>query len=518
MLKKRHISPSAFLSGGTTIVIVFVVVYMMSHADGGDMRVIFNELDLAETSQITAKLESLSIPFKIRADGQQILVSVEDVARARMGLAEAGLPAGGSVGYEVFDKSDVFNATSFLQHVNHTRALEGELVRSIVTLNAISRARVHLVLAKNALFKTEQQKPTASVVLKLKAGAKLMNSQIQAIQNLVAGAVPNLLPDSVTIIDDRGTLLTSACDGDSRNGTARSFEELRASQEARLARGLEALLARTVGIDKVRVEVSIEMDFDHFSENVEVFDPEGQVVRSQQTIEDGTHSGEASDKLRGVTVENALPSDRKGSSEASLGNVSKTQKIEEILNYEISKTTRSLIRDAGIIRRISVAVLVDGMYQKGAEGNFVYTPREAEELEQFKTLVKSAIGFREDRGDSVEIVNLRFITEETPDMEKPTVQQQQQQQQQQQEQFFFWQILVIGGAILMVPLCYFLISSFRSPSSYALQEINAAHFVKGEKELEQSRHKELCEKIRGLVDQDPETVAAIVETWLQRGA
>ncbi|MDR2417324.1 MAG: flagellar M-ring protein FliF [Holosporales bacterium] len=510
VIKDRQKIPLFALWGGSIAIIsLFIILCVFSRSSGSEKRILFNELDLAESSQITKKLESLSIPFEIRADGQQILVNAEDIARARMNLAGEGLPTGGSIGYEVFDKSDAFSATSFVQDVNHTRALEGELVRSIVTLDTIARARVHLVLAKNSLFKTEQQKPTASVVLKLKNGARLKDTQIQAIQNLVAGAVPNLSVDNVTIIDDQGTLLTCA-GGDSRNGTARNFEELRSGQETRLARSLEALLSRTVGVGKVRVEVAIEMDFDHFSENKEIFDPDGQVVRSKQIIEDGTHSADISDKTRATTVENALPNDRKAKVDLSAGSTSKTQKTEEIFNYEISKTTRSLVRETGIIRRISVAVLVDGTYKR-KQGELVYTPRATTELGQLKTLVKSAIGFKSDRGDVVEIVNLRFSKEEADNadaIEEVAIQTGEQKAS----------LLVFALLVGVIILAVFLLYPFRPSRSVANvpKEVSVDDLAQREKPFEAPHRKDLYGKIKELIDRDPETVAAIIETWLQR--
>ncbi|MDR1267666.1 MAG: flagellar M-ring protein FliF [Holosporales bacterium] len=498
--------PNYPLWGGIAAMMGLLALGLLMGQGSDHPCVLFTDLDLSESAKITSKLESLSIPFEIRAEGQQILVNSEDTARARMLLAEEGLPTGGIVGYELFDKSETFGATSFVQKVNHTRALEGELARSIITLNPVARARVHLVMPPKSLFSSEQQNPSSSVVLKLKNGMRLKGSQIQAIQNLVAGAVPDLSVENVTIVDDQGTLLTFAQGGDTRNGATRNLEELRVGQEARLAHNLETLLARTVGIGKVRVEVSIDMDFDRFSENKEIFDPEGQVVRSQQIIEDGANSAENPDKTRGVTVENALPhDDRNRNLLSASASVSQTKKMEEILNYEISRTTQTLVREAGVIRRVSVAVLVDGVYQKqnGAQ-DMTYSPRTKQELDQLKTLVKSAIGFRGDRGDTVEVVNLRFAREDMSeggtDLVAPS----------EESGYPLW-ILVLVLLILLLLVLW--------PSIFEKEKaIPAGERVLETGALPESLEEDLARRVRELIDRDPETAAAIIENWLQQDA
>ncbi|MDR0406856.1 MAG: flagellar M-ring protein FliF [Holosporales bacterium] len=505
--------------GGIAIIGLVFIMCLLSRLGGSEKRVLFSELELTESAKVTAKLESLSIPFDVRADGQQILVNSEDVARARMSLAEEGFLTGGNVGYELFDKGETFSATSFVQNVNHTRALEGELARSITTLSPIARARVHLVMAKKTLFSADSQKTTASVVLKLKSGARLKESQIQAIQNLVAGAVPDLSADHITIVDDQGTLLTYINSGDSRNGIARNFDELRSGQEARLAQSLEMLLSKTVGAGKVRVEVSMEMDFDHFSENKEIFDPDGQVIRSQQLIEDGAHSSDTPDKTRGVTVENALPNDTSAKLNLSAGNTSQTKKTEEIFNYEISKTTRTLVRDTGVVRRLSVAVLVDGTYQKENKGGVIYKPRAVAELEQLKTLIKSAVGFKEDRGDTVEVINLRFATEE---LDTGTSGQTAVASQNEERDISIWIFtLLISIVLLGFFLWYFL--KTKNLASYNLEEEreNTQQEAFLQEEIPSTLNlealpKDLSDKIKELIDRDPETAAAIIENWLQQ--
>jgi flagellar M-ring protein FliF len=325
------------------------------------------------------------------------------VARLRMTVAEAGLPRGGSVGYELFDKSESLGTSSFVQNVNQVRALEGELARTISSIGAIQAARVHLVLPRREMFSREKPEPSASIALKLRGAEKLGKGQIAAIQHLVAAAVPGLKPARISIVDQEGALLARGTGNDAQDG-AGNAEEMRAAYESRLGHTVEELLERSLGPGKVRVEARAEMDFDRITTNQESYDPDGQVVRSTQTVSESNDSAEAGDQP--VTVANNLPDaqNQRGSS----GGRSKTARNEETINYEIGKKVTSHVREAGVVRRLSVAVLVDGTYAAGADGARSYQPRTPEELQQITTLVRSAIGFDQQRGDVVEVVNLRF--------------------------------------------------------------------------------------------------------------
>jgi flagellar M-ring protein FliF len=386
-------------------------VYLGNRISAPNYGLLYSDLDLKDSAQIVQKLEALNVPYELRGDGAQVLVPSEQVARLRMTMAESGLPHGGSVGYELFDKSEALGTTSFVQNINQLRALEGELSRTIGSLASVQAARVHLVLPRRELFSRERQDPSASIVLKLRGADHLAKGQVAAIQHLVAAAVPGLKPGRISIVDSEGNLLARGDDGTTPEAAGLNAEEMRSAYEQRLGRTVEEMLERSLGPGKVRVEVRADMDFDRITTNTESYDPDGQVVRSTQTVSESSDSNENGEQS--VTVANNLPDAQKQGG-GNGGARSKNARNEETINYEISKTVKSQVREAGVVRRLSVAVLVDGTYAAAQDGTRTYQARSPEELQQLTTLVRSAIGYNQQRGDTVEVVNLRFAGAEDP--------------------------------------------------------------------------------------------------------
>jgi flagellar M-ring protein FliF len=386
-------------------------VFISTRLTTPSYALLYGELDLQDSSQIVTKLDALNIPYQLRSNGTQILVPAEQVDRLRLTMAETGLPRGASVGYEIFDKSETLGTSSFVQNVNHLRALEGELARTIGSIGGVQAARVHLVLPQRELFARDKQPPTASIVIKMRSSERLAKNRVAAIQHLVAAAVPGLHPGRVSIVDSDGNLLARGTDDDNGlDATGQSMDERRISYETRLGRSVEEMLERSLGPGRVRAEVHADMDFDRITTNSESYDPDGQVVRSTQTTSDNSDNSDNSDQP--VTVANNLPDAQNAKSGAAAR--SKSAKSEETTNYEISKTVKSQVREAGVVKRLSVAVLVDGITTLAPDGTKNYQPRSPEELKQLTTLVRSAIGFNAERGDTVEVVNLRFSTPEDP--------------------------------------------------------------------------------------------------------
>ncbi len=381
-------------------------IFITARISAPTYSLLYSDLDLRDSSQIVQKLDALNVPYQLRGDGAQILVPADQVARLRMTMAESGLPRGGSIGYELFDKSDMLGTSSFVQNVNHVRALEGELARTISAIGGVQTARVHLVLPRREMFSRERQEPSASIVLKLRGAERLGKGQVAAVQHLVAAAVPGLRPNRISIVDGAGNLLARGTDGGDAQTAGIDGEERRIGYETRMARAVEEMLERSVGFGKVRAEVHAEMDFDRITTSSESYDPDGQVVRSTQTVSESNDSTDAADQS--VTVANNLPDAQ--NAKGSGGARSRNARNEETTNYEITKTVRNQIREGGVVRRLSVAVLVDGTYAPGPDGGArVYQPRSPEEIQLLTTLVRSAIGFDAQRGDTVEVVNMRFI-------------------------------------------------------------------------------------------------------------
>ena len=371
------------------------------------MTPLFTDLTFEDSSAIVRDLERQAIQYQVRNDGAIILVPKDTVTRIRMKLAESGLPKGGGVGYEIFDKSDSLGATSFVQNINHLRALEGELARTIRSIDRVAAARVHLVLPERPLFSRERQEPSASIVLKLRGG--LEAQQVRAIRHLAASAVNGLKPTRVSVVDETGRLLADGADEEGGLGTG--ADERKVAFERRLREQIDNIVSSVVGPGRARVQLTADFDFNRITQTTDKFDPEGRVVRSSQTREETLASSEAREGQ--VTVGNELPGtgqNRPGAGTGGADNANKSdnRKSEEIVNYEISRTTKTEVIEGGRLNRVSVAVLVDGTYAKNDKGESIYTPREKDELERISALVRSAIGFNQKRGDQVEVVNLRF--------------------------------------------------------------------------------------------------------------
>lgn len=377
--------------------------YLTGRASNPELALLYSNLDLADAGKIVSKVESMGIEAEIRGGGSEVYVPSSKVARLRMEMAEVGLPRGGSLGYEIFDKDEALGTSSFVQDINRLRALEGEIARSIGSLAQVQSARVHLVLPRRELFSRDRQEPSASIVLSLNGPGRLNNNRVQAVQHMVAAAVPGLSPEKVSIVDDRGNLLARG-DNSSDILSAGSLDEMRVAYENRLSRIVEGLVEKHVGPGKVRAEIAAVMNFDRIQEQVEEYDPDGQVIRSTQTVSEKEASTEAANN--NVAVENELPG---GAGGAGAGK-SSSDRTEETVNYEITKKIKNHTREIGAVQKVSVAVMVDGSYGPApAEGGTApYTPRSEEEIDQIKTLVKNAIGFNEDRGDTVEVINMKF--------------------------------------------------------------------------------------------------------------
>lgn len=399
---------------GVLFGLIAFFIYLMTRISSPDMSLLYANLDLAESGKIASKLEGLGVQVQVSGDGSQIKVPADQVGRMRMMLAESGLPSGGSIGYEIFDKSDGLGTSSFVQDVNLVRALEGELSRTISIIQGIDVARVSIVLPRRELFSREKQNASASIFLKMSGGKRLSKGQIQAIRQLVAAAIPGLLAQHISIVDNFGTLLAKG-DGDEQGFSgASTADDLRQTYERTLAKNIEILLESSLGPNKAQVKVAAVLNYDKETENTETFDPEGQVIRSSQTLNDASKdtSAAAGDP---ATIQNNLP----GAPGADQGGAtgSSTNRVSETTNYEISKTVKNFVREGGTLQNLSVAVLVDGNYKTAEDGTKTYEPREEAELDKIKTLVKSAIGFKEERGDVVEIVNMAFYTPEIPNLE-----------------------------------------------------------------------------------------------------
>jgi flagellar M-ring protein FliF len=380
-----------------TAALIGFFAFVIMRVTTPQMTTLFTDLSVEDSSSIIKDLERQGIQFEIRNEGTIIMVPKDKVTRLRMKLAEGGLPKGGGVGYEVFDKSDALGTTSFVQNINHLRALEGELARTIRAIDRIQAARVHLVLPERPLFSREAPEPSASIVVRVRGS--LEAQQIRAIRHLVASAVNGLKPQRVSIVDEAGQLLADGAQTDPEQALG---DERRTAFEKRMRKQVEDIVSSVVGSGRARVQLSADFDFNKITQTSDKFDPEGRVLRSSQTREE---SSMTADNNGQVTVNNELPGNQQNNGVAAKD---QSKKTEETNNYEISRTTKTEVTEAGRVNRISVAVLVDGIYSKNDKGELAYTDRTKEQLDRIAALVRSAIGFDQKRGDQVEVVNLRF--------------------------------------------------------------------------------------------------------------
>jgi flagellar M-ring protein FliF len=394
-----------------TLALIGFFSFLMIQMTTPQMVPLFTDLSMDDSASIIKDLDRQAVTYQIKNDGAVIMVPRDNVAKLRMKLAEGGLPKGGGVGYEIFDKSEALGSTTFIQNINHLRALEGELARTIRSLDRVQAARVHLVLPDRPLFSRDKADPSASIVLKVRG--TLEPQQVRAIRHLVATAVSGLKPERISVVDESGKLLADGAEQNAADGAG--TDDRKAAYEKRMRDQVETIVSSVVGPGHARVELAADFDMNRITETSDKYDPEGRVVRSSQTRDEQSASGGSAGGP--VSVGNELPGSGK---QEGGGSSDQNHKTEEIVNYEISRTTKTEVIEAGRVNRISAAVLVDGIYSKNDKGEVVYQPRPKEEIDRIAALVRTAIGFNSKRGDQVEVVNLRFASATPMPIYEPT--------------------------------------------------------------------------------------------------
>lgn len=403
---------------GVSAGVAIAMGLIMARIGAPSMSVLYADLDYAAAQPILERLEQDNVDHQLRDTGARvsILAPRDQISALRMSLAADGLTADHNIGYELFDDNKTLGATSFQQNINRLRALEGELARTLSAINGVRAARVHLVLPERELFARDKQTASASIVIDAPGGVDART--VRAIVNLAASAVPSLSPTRVTVLDSKGQLLASGSEGETDNMITASIEDKKIASQARIRREVEDMVARIVGAENVRVELTADMDFSRVTESAEIIDPDSQTVLSSTTVEETSNSVDPN-RARGVSVANALPGGQ-AFDQAGAPATNATQRTEETTNYEITKTMRNAVREEGlVVKRLSVAVALNGVSEIDANGAPVYTPRSAEEIARIEQLVKSAIGYDEARGDQVSVVDIRFTPSPAPSLDAP---------------------------------------------------------------------------------------------------
>ncbi|MDP8224558.1 MAG: flagellar basal-body MS-ring/collar protein FliF [Candidatus Lernaella stagnicola] len=407
--------------------ISFILIFaVMAIAFGGlvlwaglpEYKLLYQDVTIEDANSITTHLEENRVRYQLSRGGTAISVPAEDYYEARMSLANAGLPSGGAVGYELFDRKGL-GLTEAQMKVAHLRALQGELARTIKQLDPVEHARVHLAMPKETLFVEDKKEATASIVLKLAANAKLDGEQVDGIVFLVSSSVEGLDPGNVTVIDHKGHVLSST--RDKALGSAGNLEDKAHKLERSLESRVETLLARSVGPEKVAARVNVMLDRQQVQRVEEKYDPDSAVVRSQQKVSSGGKSSESQTSGFPGASSN-LPQDQysEGTQQSS-----ENTKTQEIVNYEINRTTATITEPFGALKMLSVAVLIDGTYEEvEKDGKTVkqYVPRTSDEMLTYEEIVKKIVGFTLSRGDQIEIANIQFVSEALGFEEVPTSQ------------------------------------------------------------------------------------------------
>jgi flagellar M-ring protein FliF len=390
--------------GGVALISLLAFAALISVANKTDFRPLFANLTSEDAGEIVKKLKEQKIPYEFSDDGKAVLVPSDKVYELRLSLASEGLPQGGGVGFEIFDRKN-FGMTEFVQKLNYQRALQGELSRTISQIAGVESARVHLALPEKTLFKESEKPATASVVLKMRSNGALRDSEVQGVVHLVSSSIEGMDPDNVTVLDTRGKVLSRNSSADAASKISGSRQESQRAFEKAQEDKLQSLLDKVVGSGKSVARVSASFDFKQVEKFEERYDPETAAVRSEQRSEEKGGTTTTASGVPGVQSNLA----KAASPTSSQGGGTKS---DETLNYEVSRSTARTIEPVGSLAKVSVAILVDGKYDlvPGAKPDAKpkYQPRSPDELQKIEALVKSAVGFNLERGDQVTVANIPF--------------------------------------------------------------------------------------------------------------
>ena len=405
--------------GVAVIAAVMTAVWMWGQQP--DYRVLFSNFSDRDGGAIVAELEKMNIPYKYAEGGGAVLVPADRVHDARLKLASQGLPKGGNVGFELMENQKL-GASQFVERVNFQRAMEGELARSIESVSSVRSARVHLAMPKDSIFVSEQRAPTASVLLNLHPGRTLDQQQVSAIVHLVASSVPELPTKNVTLVDQNGNLLSETGKPASINGMDPSQIKYVQELQQNVVKRIESIITPIVGPSNVRAEATADVDFSRTEQAVESYKPnqtpEAMVIRSQQTSESlngGANSGGVPGALSNQPAAPAtapIVAPGKGSAPATEAAASSNTRKDATVNYEVDKTIQYVQQGSGGLKRLSVAVVVNYKKTTDKAGKVSMKPLTEAETTQITNLVKEAMGYSQERGDTINVVNTPFATTE----------------------------------------------------------------------------------------------------------
>ncbi|MBU4610484.1 flagellar M-ring protein FliF [Achromobacter sp. GG226] len=546
-LDRMKSAPRALLLVGAALLVAVIVAFAL-WSRGPEYRVLFANLAERDGGAIVAALNQMNVPYRFADGSAALMVPAERVHETRLALAAQGLPRGGSVGFELLDNAK-FGASQFTEQVNFQRALEGELARSIASVQSVREARVHLALPRQSMFVRDRQPPTASVMLQLYPGRALDEAQVAAIAHLVSASVPELNTANISIVDQFGRLLSLPV-GEGRGADPAEFRRLREIERG-YAQRIEAILVPLLGPGNAHAQVTADVDFSRREETQEAYrpnqSPDQAAVRSRQSS-DSLQSGAPgpqgvpgaltnqppaattaplTDPAAQANAEGAQTAAAVGTGGANAPAIPTTERRDATVNYEVDRTITHLRHATGTVARLSVAVIVNHL--PDAEGNLQALP--AEQLERLRGLVMQAMGYSEARGDSLELLHSAFVTPVEPEVP-------------------MWQDPVIidlaktaGGWLLFLVIALWLwfglarpllrrqtgtagagtagIAAGGLPGMAGLppdEEAEEAErtIAAAAKARQQSRYDENLQTARDLAVKDPRAVAAVIRTWMEK--
>ena len=374
---------------------------------------LYGNLTGNDSSQVLDALQKAGIPYKVEESNGAVMVPSTEVHNARLKLAASGLPKGNGVGFELFDKEQEMGTSKFIEQARYQHAIEIELARSIMTLRSVRNARVHLAIPKRTVFVRKKDQPTASVILDLYTGHVLGDEQIAAIVHMVAASVPGLAPDQVTVVDQSGDLLSRVTGDSSMALTSSQFEFTRKLEDTYKHR-IEELLSPIVGPGRVRAQVVADVDFTVTEKTQESYKPDTPALRSEQVIMESNGSGVSASGVPGALTNQPPAAGQATDAAATPANSQVSTNQRTTRNYELDKTISHTRSKVGSIRKISVAVLVDDLQKVDGNGTVTRTPLNEDAIKRISGLVREAVGFDANRGDSVNVINASFYVPEEP--------------------------------------------------------------------------------------------------------
>lgn len=531
---------------------IAVVIALAMWAKTPDYRVLYSNINDRDGGAIVAQLGQMNIPYRFTDNGSALLIPADKVYETRLRLAQQGLPKGGAVGFELLDQ-EKFGISQFSEQINYQRALEGELSRTIETLGPVASARVHLAIPKPSLFVREQKAPSASVTLNLQAGRALDDGQISAIVYMVSSSVSGLPPDGVTVVDQNGRLLTQS--GGSARDLNTSQLKFASEVENLYQRRIEAILLPVVGAGNIHAQVTAQLDFSSIEQTEEQYQPnqapDRAAVRSKQSSNSEQRGAGAAGGVPGALTNQPSPTPTApitGQANNAAGNAGgannnaaagqqqnagsttgtaatsapSSSRADSTINYEVDRTIRHTKQSAGSLQRLSVAVVVN--YQPGEDGKPVAL--NDEQLKKIEALTKEAMGYSNDRGDTLNVVNTPFSQTDLSGGELPFWQQQS-----------FFDSLMNAGRWLLVLLVAFILwrkvvrplvqkntapatdAAAAMPRSDEADKNVVVRLSKDEQDQQKRSQQKISaelqsQRIRDLAENDPRVVALVIRQWM----